>query len=902
MTPVDAARADSWLPEIADALLPDAKWRDEGGERRCLNQGGLTVNARKHVWFSHSAGKGGHALELVQFVKQCTREEATRCVAAWLLAHKGVGSGGDGSDSEDADIENANLAKQIIDRLTDATGTSAATYLHSRGLTGPLPACVRFLADARLGECAIAGLLTSHGRTVGVQLTYLDPDGRKSIILPSRRRFMLERAPDAVFAIASPAAGVTDLLADTLICEGLEDALSLVELGRQAGIIGLPGIGALRQLTVKRGERIVVVRDGDEPDSPADKSLIAGTDALLLQGATVTVTATPPGEDANAILQRGGAEALAKLLADTYPAELSTVGEITRLSRLDRVDYDRERESVAEKLGIRRSTLDHEVNKRRRPAETDIATDPDIDAVELLDEPVELKDVLDEILAEFRRYIVADDTALATVAVWCAHTHLCHHDRIRLQRSPRLAIQARTPGAGKTTLLEAVGALVPRPRIAASVTASSVLRVVDHLHPTLLIDEADRVLHDQNSDLLAILNAGDRRATAYVERSVPTPDGGWKAQRFSVWGSVAFAGIDELPPTQQDRSLVIQLQKALYRDIPDHLEDGMSAELMLLKRKLATWAHALEDLSRPTLPDILTRQAGRAGDNWRVQFAIAQLAGGRWPDLIEQAALEAVKREVQLTVVQRLLESIWRVFERRKTDAAIQKADDRTRIPTPDLLAALVADEQEEWATANRGRAVTDYWLRGNLRHLLTPPGSQQWEGPARGQKRGKHCRGYVKEQFEKAWERHLPTSFFANAFEPSGVSGVSGESQQFQSDQGAQASGGAGSIRCSNDGNPTPDATTYTRSANGKNRDIPASPPDPPDTPDPLDGPDKREVAPVSNGEEPTHGGRRPLSQLDSDIVSHAKAHPKLTVETIAKHFGQPPRVVRELLGSTTR
>ena len=91
--------------------------------------------------------------------------------------------------------------------------------------------------------------------------------------------------------------------------------------------------------------------------------------------------------------------------------------------------------------------------------------------------------------------------------------------------------------------------------------------MVDQLHPALLIDEADALLHDQNTDLLAILNAGDRRTSAWVERSIPTPDGGWEVKRFSVWGAVAFAGIDELPPTQQDRSIVVQMQKALDRDI-----------------------------------------------------------------------------------------------------------------------------------------------------------------------------------------------------------------------------------------------------------------------------------------------------------------------------------------------
>src|SRR5262249_36968660 len=145
------------------------------------------------------------------------------------------------------------------------------------------------------------------------------------------------------------------------------------------------------------------------------------------------------------------------------------------------------------------------------------------------------------------------------------------------------------------------------------------------------------------------------------------------------------------------------------------------------------------------------------------------------------------------------------------------------------------ADDQEEWATANRGRAVTDYWLRDNLRHLLIPPGTQQWEDPVRGGKRGKHYRGYLKEQFEKAWERYLPAAFCADTSETSGVSGVSGEGEQFQSDRDTPASGGPESVRCNDDKKPTPDAATYTGSANGQNSSNSGTSPDTPDTPDIL-------------------------------------------------------------------
>jgi hypothetical protein len=73
-----------------------------------------------------------------------------------------------------------------------------------------------------------------------------------------------------------------------------------------------------------------------------------------------------------------------------------------------------------------------------------------------------------------------------------------------------------------------------------------------------------------------------------------------------------------------------------------------------------------------------------------------------------------------MTVVQRLLESVWRVFEARRTDKTILEGEDKTRIPTSDLIAKLLADDKEEWSTANRGRAVTYYWLRDNYGTYLS--------------------------------------------------------------------------------------------------------------------------------------------------------------------------------------
>src|SRR5262249_39972144 len=151
-------------------------WRQEGDERRAVGQSGLTINARKGCWYAHAAGKGGvSVLPLIQLLKSCSRAEAMTWGKSWLRSHPGTGSAVAGDGEDDREIGYAAIAQELIAKLVDPVGTPAETYLRSRGIAGALPECIGFLADARVGESALAGLLTSHGRIVGVQLSYLDP-------------------------------------------------------------------------------------------------------------------------------------------------------------------------------------------------------------------------------------------------------------------------------------------------------------------------------------------------------------------------------------------------------------------------------------------------------------------------------------------------------------------------------------------------------------------------------------------------------------------------------------------------------------------------------------------------------------------------------------------------------
>ena len=310
-------------------------------------------------------------------------------------------------------------------------------------------------------------------------------------------------------------------------------------------------------------------------------------------------------------------------------------------ARLDHTGYERARDPIAKLLGWRVSSLDEDRKVRRMQWASSAANDPDIEPVpeehQPWPEPVsDIRPVLDAALAELGRYIVADKLVLAAAVLWSALAHLLSRDNLGLDVAPRLAVQGVVRGVGKTTMLEAISNLVPDPIFAGSITSSSLFRIIDARRPTLLIDEADRLFNGHNEELLAICNSGHRRASAYVLRSVPQPDGTYVAVQFSTFAPIAFAGIDALPETQQDRSIVLRLKRALAGELKHHLRDGKSAVLLEFRRKLARWAADLEELPEPGHAKGLVQPARRqlaasAGHRGKRRRGMAEAGEARGP-------------------------------------------------------------------------------------------------------------------------------------------------------------------------------------------------------------------------------------------------------------------------------
>jgi hypothetical protein len=97
-------------------------------------------------------------------------------------------------------------------------------------------------------------------------------------------------------------------------------------------------------------------------------------------------------------------------------------------------------------------------------------------------------------------------------ALWILHSHVFN----RFMVSPRLAFTSPVRGCGKTTALALTEALSARAQRMDGVTAAAIYRMIDSMHCTLLIDEADNLGLMANGSLRAVLNSGARAGGLHV--------------------------------------------------------------------------------------------------------------------------------------------------------------------------------------------------------------------------------------------------------------------------------------------------------------------------------------------------------------------------------------------------
>ncbi|OGO51921.1 MAG: hypothetical protein A2148_04545 [Chloroflexi bacterium RBG_16_68_14] len=346
--------------------------------------------------------------------------------------------------------------------------------------------------------------------------------------------------------------------------------------------------------------------------------------------------------------------------------------------------------------------------------------------------------LLDDLAAFLRRYVVLADAQGDTVALWCAHSHAVD----AADATPYLSIVSVEKRSGKTRLLETLELVAARPWLTGRVTAAVLIRKVAGDRPTLLLDESDAAFQGEQEyaeTLRAILNAGHRRRGV---ASVCVRTGGdWAAQDFPVFGPKAIASIGKLPDTITDRAIIVTLKRRAPSERVARFRwreaDTLAAPL---RERLERWAAAHVDPLRDARPEIPDALDDRAADGWEPLLAIADLAGGNWPERSRCAALAlsaGVEREDDSLGV-RLLADVRCIFEERGAE----------RLSSAELVAALVAVEEAPWGDL-KAKPLDER----KLARLLKPYGIR----PHTVRIEDKTPKGYQRAAFEDAWSRYLP-------------------------------------------------------------------------------------------------------------------------------------------------
>jgi hypothetical protein len=336
-----------------------------------------------------------------------------------------------------------------------------------------------------------------------------------------------------------------------------------------------------------------------------------------------------------------------------------------------------------------------------------------------------------------RHVIVPVAGAVLIVALWALASWLID----RFDVFPYLGIKSPTKRCGKSRLLEVLLVIVRRPLPAANTSEAALFRTTTLCQPTHLMDEA-QYLHardDRSSPLHDLLAAGHRRPLAWVRRM-----GGKdrdKVQSFNVFSAKAIALIGDMTDILADRTIPIAMRRRKKAEtVSPFFFSQAERDADDLRRAIMRWVmdHA-DDVQAvfeqaPSPAGLEDREA----ELWWPLMAVAKMTIPDRLAEVEKIAqdLAGVKDAADDAEGVRLLADLRGLFR------------GETFLKSKDLVANLVAMTERPWGDCNKGRAINERWLAATLRGFDIRP-EQRWVEKT-------PVRGYVRKDFDDAWERYL--------------------------------------------------------------------------------------------------------------------------------------------------
>ena len=386
---------------------------------------------------------------------------------------------------------------------------------------------------------------------------------------------------------------------------------------------------------------------------------------------------------------------------------------------------------MAKKLGVRAGAIDKEIESRRQQT----AEAKERQAVKALFPPIEPYDgevngheLVEALRRQIRRYVVMDKHAVTAAALWVIHTHAVDAAFI----APILLVISPVKRCGKSTFRDVLTPLVYRGLPADNISTAVIYRAMEEFHPTLMIDEADSFL-DENEEMRGVINAGHRRGAKTLRMGGVNRD---QIEVFDPFGPKLIAGIGRRRDTIEDRAIIVKLRR---RKADESVEAARLDRLdnRQLQSFCAAWARdnlAALKAADPPVPESLH---DRAADNWRPLLAIADLCGVRSGGAGGREALTGEDTPTESAGVM-LLEDLRQIFADRETD----------RISSTFLVELLGGMEERPWPEWRNGKPITSRQLARLLEPFGVTPRTIRFETST--------AKGYLLESFTDIFSRYL--------------------------------------------------------------------------------------------------------------------------------------------------
>ena len=332
-------------------------------------------------------------------------------------------------------------------------------------------------------------------------------------------------------------------------------------------------------------------------------------------------------------------------------------------------------------------------------------------------EPVDGGVLLQDIEAQFRRFVSMPDEDVMVVCLWALHTYLSNE----FYWTPYLYVTSPVHGCGKSTLRRVLHSICWKAKSTSNTTAAAMFRRVDTDQPTFLVDEWDSMTEEARLAALSILNSGATR-DGCVDQN--------EAREFRTFCPKAIFSIGSvvLPPPTLSRCIWIRLQKARTSESLERFKGHDGAEIQQKCLRWATDNKARIGQQKTEFPKQLNH---RQQDIWEPLFAIADAIGGDYPAAVRHAAQQQClpDEDDQSDDVQ-LLAAVRAAFDDANKD----------RLPSERLVEA----------SQVKSHVNGPIPLARKLRLFGIRPRSIRLDD-------GRTPKGYLRADFEEAWSRYLP-------------------------------------------------------------------------------------------------------------------------------------------------